>query len=141
MLTLNLCSKYKNQPSQAESAQIDIPGRVWLESVVSHELELSEQSQLKKGNVMLDDKEISLLMADIVAADAEWREWLDSDQLGAITDGTAPAMAASSSSCIKEEQAEDKTKSAQALVKLQEAYDTTTRLNKDFSIRDLFFEI
>ena len=78
-------------------------------------------------------------MADIVAADAEWREWLDSDQLGAITDGTAPAMAASSSSCIKEEQAEDKTKSAQALVKLQEAYDTTTRLNKDFSIRDYFF--
>ena len=111
-----------------------------LESVVSHELELSEQSQLKRGNAaMLDDKETSLLMADIVAADAEWREWLDSDQLGAITDGTAPAMAASSSSCIKEEQAEDKTKSAQALVKLQEAYDTTTRLNKDFSIRDLFF--
>ena len=109
--------------------------------MVSHELELSEQSQLKKGNVMLDDKETSLLMADIVAADAEWREWLDSDQLGAITDGTAPAMAASSSSCIKEEQAEDKTKSAQALVKLQEAYDTTTRLNKDFSIRDFFFEI
>ena len=36
----------------------------------------------------------SLLMADIVAADAEWREWLDSDQLGAITDGTAPAIAA-----------------------------------------------
>ena len=79
-------------------------------------------------------------MADIVAADAEWREWLDSDQLGAITDGTAPAMAASSSSCIKEEQAEDKTKSAQALVKLQEAYDTTTRLNKDLSIRVFFLK-
>ena len=74
-------------------------------------------------------------MADIVAADAEWREWLDSDQLGAITDGTAPAIAASSSSCIKEEQAEDKTKIAQALVKMQEAYDTTTRLNNDFSMR------